>query len=153
MSYVKEVLQPDETVLVTSTIHWAIYLPGMALTIVAFIGLTYAASANDALRDIVWVVSIVVLAVAWVSLFRAWFRRWTTEIAVTNRRVIYKRGFIRRYTVEMHMEKVESIDVDQSVLGRLLDYGDVIVRGTGARFEPLPMVQSPIKLRNAVTAK
>jgi uncharacterized membrane protein YdbT with pleckstrin-like domain len=121
-----------------------------------FAGLFYSyggVGADSAIRDIVWAISLLVLAAGLLSLLRAWFRRWTTEIAVTDRRVIYKRGFIRRYTVEMHMDKVESIDVDQSVLGRLLDYGDVIVRGTGASFEPLPMVQSPIKLRNAVTAK
>lgn len=156
MGYVEEVLQPDEKVLVTSTIHWAIYVPGVVLTAVGFVGFLYGyggAGADSAIRDIVWAISLLLLAAGFLSLLRAWFRRWTTEIAVTNRRVIYKRGFIRRYTVEMHMDKVESIDVDQSVLGRLLDYGDVIVRGTGASFEPLPMVQAPIKLRNAVTAK
>ena len=61
----------------------------------------------------------------------AWFRRWTTEIDVTDRRIVYKRGFINRHTVEMNMDKVESVDVDQSFWGRLLDYGDIIVRGTG----------------------
>ncbi len=48
-----------------------------------------------------------------------------------------ERGFIRRYTVEVHMDKVESVDVDQSLLGRMLDYGDVIIHGTGAT-TPLP---------------
>jgi uncharacterized membrane protein YdbT with pleckstrin-like domain len=156
MSYVAEVLQPDEKVLVTSTIHWAIYLPGIVLAAAGFVGFFYGyggAGADSAMRDIVWALSLLLLAAGFLSLFRAWFRRWTTEIAVTNRRVIYKRGFIRRYTVEMHMDKVESIDVDQTVLGRLLDYGDVIVRGTGTGFEPLHMIEAPIKLRNAVTAK
>ena len=156
MSYVEEVLQPGENVLVVSTIHWAIYIPGLVLTAAGFVCFMYGyggAGADSAIRDIVWAISLLVLAAGFLSLFRAWFRRWTTEIAVTNRRVIYKRGFIRRYTVEMHMDKVESIDVDQSVLGRLLDYGDVIVRGTGTGFEPLHMIEAPIKLRNAVTAK
>ena len=156
MSYVQEVLQPDEKVLVTSTIHWAIYLPGVVLAAAGFVCFLYSyggAGADSAMRDIVWALSLLPLAAGFLSLFRAWFRRWTTEIAVTNRRVIYKRGFIRRYTVEMHMDKVESIDVDQTVLGRLLGYGDVIVRGTGTGFEPLHMIEAPIKLRNAVTAK
>jgi uncharacterized membrane protein YdbT with pleckstrin-like domain len=154
MSYVKEVLQPGETVLVTTRIHWIIYLPGAALTFAGVLGLlwSYGLTAG-AVRDIVWALALLCIAGGLILLFRAWFRRWTTEIAITDRRVIYKRGFIRRYTVEMHMDKVESVDVDQSLLGRLFDYGDVIVRGTGASFEPLPMVDSPIKLRNAVTAK
>ena len=58
--------------------------------------------------------------------------RWITEIAVTDRRVIYKRGFITRHTVEMNMDKVASVDVDQSILGRMLDYGTVHVSGLAA---------------------
>ena len=60
---------------------------------------------------------------------RAWFERWTTEVLVTDRRVIYARGFIQRHTVEINMDKIESVDVDQSVLGRAFNYGDVTIRG------------------------
>jgi uncharacterized membrane protein YdbT with pleckstrin-like domain len=72
---------------------------------------------------------------------------------VTDRRVIYKRGFINRRTAEMHMDKVESVDVDQSVLGRLLDYGTIYVKGTGQGFEPLQRIAAPIEFRNAIIAK
>jgi uncharacterized membrane protein YdbT with pleckstrin-like domain len=89
--------------------------------------------------------------VALVLLFREWFTWWTTEIAVTDRRIIYKEGFISRNTVEMHMDKVESVDVDQSVMGRILDYGDVIVKGTGTGFEPLKRIAAPLELRNHIT--
>jgi uncharacterized membrane protein YdbT with pleckstrin-like domain len=155
MSYVKEVLQPGETVLFASTIHWLTYVPGAALVLVGLVAVleTYNGSAGPAVRDIVWGIALVCVAAGLLAVFRAWFRRWTTEIAVTDRRIIYKRGFIRRYTIEMHMDKVESVDVDQSVFGRIFDYGDVVVRGTGTGFEPLHMIEAPIKLRNAVTAK
>src|SRR5665811_1200231 len=56
-----------------------------------------------------------------VSFLHAWFIRWITEFAVTDRRVIYKCGFIKRHTVEMNMDKIESVDVDQSLLGRMLN--------------------------------
>jgi uncharacterized membrane protein YdbT with pleckstrin-like domain len=79
-----------------------------------------------------------------------WFTWWTTEIAVTNHRIIYKAGLIRRDTVEILMDKVESVDVDQSILGRLLGYGTVTVRGTGAGFEPLKRIAQPIELRNHI---
>ena len=49
----------------------------------------------------------------------AWFHRWTTETDVTNLRVVHKTGFIRRRTFEMSLDKVESVDVNQSILGRL----------------------------------
>jgi uncharacterized membrane protein YdbT with pleckstrin-like domain len=75
-----------------------------------------------------------------------------TEIAVTDRRVIYARGFIQRHSIEVHMDKIESIDVDQSMLGRLFDYGDVTIHGTGTTLEPLRDVDRPIAFRNQVTA-
>jgi uncharacterized membrane protein YdbT with pleckstrin-like domain len=58
-----------------------------------------------------------------------------------------------RNTAEMNMDKVESVKVDQSVLGRMLDYGTVTVVGTGQGLEPIKDVASPIAFRNAITAK
>jgi uncharacterized membrane protein YdbT with pleckstrin-like domain len=150
MSYVKEVLQPGEKILFISTIHWLIYAPAIALLIAAIVTAFWGAGSGSEFWR--WI-SLLCFAAALLSAARAWFKRWTTEIAVTDRRVIYKRGFIRRHTIEMHMDKVESVDVSQSVLGRLFDYGDVLVRGTGVGFEPLQMIESPIELRNAVTAR
>ena len=150
MSYVKEVLQPGEKVLFVSTIHWLTYGPAALLLIVAIAASAFAAWGHE----LIWhSVSLVFFAASLLSAAGAWFKRWTTEIAVTDRRIIYKRGFIRRHTIEMHMDKVESVDVNQSLFGRMLDYGDVLVRGTGVGFEPLRMVESPIALRNAVTAR
>ena len=83
----------------------------------------------------------------------AWFAQWTTEIAVTNRRVISKRGFIRRHTAEMNMDKIESVTVSQSILGRILDYGSIHVRGTGEGIETLNRIRAPIALRNCITAR
>jgi hypothetical protein len=58
-----------------------------------------------------------------------------------------------RYQGSVHwIVKIESVDVDQSVLGRLLDYGVVTIRGTGTTFEPLPLVERPIDFRNQVIA-
>src|SRR5262249_19808420 len=150
MSYVQRVLQPGEEVRHTASIHWVVYWPGALVVILAFIvyGLTNTGLHATRIWDIV-AAALVVIALGF--LFREWFIRWTTEIAVTNRRIIYKEGFIRRETVEMHMDKVESVDVDQSILGRILDYGDVIVKGTGTGFEPLNTIAAPLDLRNHIT--
>jgi uncharacterized membrane protein YdbT with pleckstrin-like domain len=88
-----------------------------------------------------------------IAFVRAWFIRWITELAVTDRRVIYKCGFISRHTVEMNMDKIESVDVDQSLLGRMFGYGTIHVLGTGEGIESLRRIASPIALRNAITAK
>jgi uncharacterized membrane protein YdbT with pleckstrin-like domain len=151
MGYVERVLQPGETIRHASRIHWVVYLPGLLLCLIALVGLGYMA--KNGANAAVFVFLAIVGGAGLVSLASAWFRRWTTEIAVTDRRVIYKRGFIRRHTIEMNMDKVESVDVDQTILGRILDYGTITVRGTGAGLEPLPRIDSPIELRNSVTAR
>ncbi len=83
----------------------------------------------------------------------AWFHRWTTETDVTNFRVVHKTGFIKRQTFEMSVDKVESVDVNQSILGRILDYGDVTVLGVGEGGKTLDMISSPLAFRNAITAR
>jgi uncharacterized membrane protein YdbT with pleckstrin-like domain len=152
MSYVKSVLQPGETVRYATDIHWVIYIPGFLLLVLGGVAYWTALQPVSAYRVWVWLAGLL-FACAAVALFIAWFRRWTTEIAVTDRRIIYKRGFIRRHTIEMQLDKVESIDVDQSILGRLMNYGDILIRGVGVGIEPLKNIDSPIAFRNHVTAE
>ena len=150
MPYVDRVLQEGESVRHIARISWVTYLPGLFLWAVAGVLAGLLPSA-PALHFLVLTVAAIVFIIGTILLARAWFHRVTTEIAVTDRRIIYKRGFVRRYTVEMHMDKVESVDVDQSILGRLLDYGDVIIHGTGMGIEPLPNIDHPLELRNHIT--
>src|SRR5215475_2997379 len=113
--YIDYILQPGETVAYTTTLHWVVYLPAIGLWLLAFIALMV----GGALGPVSLLVAMVCVLFGLGLAFRAWFRRWTTEIDVTDRRIVYKRGFIRRHTVEMNMDKVESVDVDQSILGRM----------------------------------
>jgi uncharacterized membrane protein YdbT with pleckstrin-like domain len=158
MSYVERVIQPGETLLHKSKLHWLIYLPVLPFLAIFLLGaalyLGMQSNSADAASAIFPLLLIAVGAVgAIVTGFRAWLRRATTELAVTDRRVIFKRGLVRRHTVEMNMDKVESVDVDQSVLGRIFNYGDVTVRGTGASIEPLRLIDDPLAFRSCVTAR
>ena len=74
------------------------------------------------------------------------------ELAVTDRRVIYKSGLLARHTLEMNRSKVESVDVDQSILGRIFGFGTIIVRGTGGSLEPIRMISDPLTFRSHITA-
>ena len=87
-----------------------------------------------------------------VSAIAALIERATTELAVTDRRVIYKTGIFQRHSMEMNLSKVETVGVNQSILGRLLGYGTVIVRGTGGSFEPIPFIGDPLTFRSHITA-
>ena len=68
----------------------------------------------------------------------AWFHRWTTETDVTNLRVVHKSGFIKRRTFEISLDKVESVDVTQSIMGRMLNYGDVTISALARARKPSP---------------
>ncbi len=77
----------------------------------------------------------------------AWIKYRTTEFAVTDRRIIAKTGLVSRKTIEMFLDKVESLNVDQGILGRVLDYGSVTIRGTGSTSEPIDSISAPLALR------
>ena len=149
MSYVQRVLQPGEQVRHIASIHWIMYWRGVAVALLAAV----ACWLSETMRLTgFWRYTAYALAlVAVVLLIQQWFQWWVTEIAVTNRRVIYKKGLVRRQTNEMNMDKVESVQIDQSILGRMLYYGNVSILGTGEGFEMLRTIASPIELRNSIT--
>ena len=148
MSYVERVLQPGEQIRHISSIHWIVYWPGVVVALLAVAAYWFG---ETRLLPRAWLYTSYALAlVAVVLLVKAWYQSWITEIAVTNRRVIYKKGLIRLKTNEMNMDKVESVQVDQSVLGRMFDFGTVKILGTGEGFEALQTIAGPIKLRNCI---
>lgn len=74
----------------------------------------------------------------------------TTEIAVTNERLIYKRGLIARHVGELSIDRIEGVSVNQGVLGRIFGYGRVTIRGMGVGEITLPPIEEPISFRNAI---
>jgi uncharacterized membrane protein YdbT with pleckstrin-like domain len=149
MSYLDKILEPGEIVRYRTTISWTVYgngiVVGLASLVCAYFGFKAAIGWLFAVSGALAAIALVVLALALL-------KRASTEIAVTDRRIVFKRGLLRTHTVEMNMQKVESVDVDQTLLGRLFDYGDVTVRGVGSTFERLDFIDAPLRLRTTVTA-
>lgn len=79
----------------------------------------------------------------------AWLERWLSEFVITNRRIIIKTGFIARNTFEMNLSKIESVNVDQSVMGRILNYGSVTIIGSGGTKETFHNISHPLEFRKA----
>lgn len=79
----------------------------------------------------------------------AYVRYKTTELAITTRRVIVKHGFIRRRTVEININKVESIQVDQEILGRMFNFGTLVIAGAGNPQAPITGISQPMAFRKA----
>ena len=148
MAYITKVLRPDEKLLATGKLHWIVYRLAIISMLVAVILWFVIGEAFPILRMTAFVLFA---GFAVLTAIKEWLEQWITEIAVTDRRVIYKTGLIRRQTAEM--DKIESVKVDQSLLGRLLDYGSIHIRGTGEGLEHLDYISSPISLRNSITTK
>ena len=152
--YIDEILQPGEKVLYSTNAHWMFFLPAIAAWVVAGLFLVLSRMvAADALMSVCLAFAAVAGLVALYWTATGWFHRWTTETDVTNMRVVYKTGFIKRRTFEMSLDKVESVDVNQSILGRVFNYGDVTVRGVGEGAETIDTIASPLEFRNHITAR
>ena len=152
MSYLREVLQPGETVRFHTNVHWFVYLKAIAAFLIALVFLIWFAL-SDPSSPVLLVVALVFALIGAVLFVPAWLRRLGTEVVVTDRRVIYKTGLIRRRSIEINMDKVESVDVDQSILGRLFGYGSITIHGTGESIEPLWGIAHPIEFRNHVLVR
>lgn len=101
-----------------------------------------------------WLIALGVLLLAafglgLIFLIVAWVKYKTTELAITNKRVIAKFGFISRRTVEINIKKIESIQVEQSVTGRIFNYGTLIVAGAGTPQAPILGISKPMEFRKA----
>jgi uncharacterized membrane protein YdbT with pleckstrin-like domain len=162
MRYVDSVLQPGERVIMRGHLHWIVYWHAILFLVLTIV--CAGADGSDGMGLVARFAAMVFGVLCVIAFAHAWFIRWITEIAVTDRRIIYKRGFITRHTEEMNMDKVASVDVDQSILGRILDYGTLHVIGAGGAQAPddatrvrgiehLHRIASPLALRNAITAK
>ena len=152
--YIDEILQPGERVLYSTNAHWMFFLPAIAAWVVAIVFLVLSRLVTvDALMLVCWALAAIAALAALYWTVTAWFHRWTTETDVTNFRVVHKTGFVKRQTFEMSVDKVESVDVNQSILGRILNYGDVTVLGVGEGGKTLDMIASPLSFRNAITAR
>ncbi len=147
MSYVDSNLLEGEHVLYRTRLHWRLFLPPIAFALIVSIPLAWIAYA-DRWNVFAWIP--VAIALLW--LIAAYIRRQTSEFVVTNKRVLMKVGVFTVRSIELLLAKVEAIAVHQSLSGRMLGYGDIVLTGSGGTKEPFSTIQSPLAFRNAVQA-
>ena len=152
MNYVRGVLQPGESVMHATRMHPIIFLPAAMWLAATLVLLIIALTLSGDLRIGGEALAAFCAVLALAAGIPALIRRVSTELAVTDRRVIYKSGVLARHTLEMNCSKVESVDVDQSLLGRILGFGTITVRGTGGSLEPIRMISDPLTFRSHITA-
>lgn len=153
MSYVRKVLLPGERVIYETGLHWLVYWRAILL-LAAAVALAVGATRVDPVNALYLLIPAGILALLGVVAFLwAAIRRATTDLAVTDQRVVFKEGLFSRHTIEMNRSKVESVDVDQSIIGRILGYGTVQLRGTGGSLDPIPVIAHPLVFRSHITAE
>jgi uncharacterized membrane protein YdbT with pleckstrin-like domain len=153
MQYVRKVLQPGESVVHATRMHPIIFLTAFTHFVIAVALFVAAMSMTGDWRTALKAAAAIFILLAVASAVPAAIRRASTELAITDRRVIYKAGIISRHTLEMNRSKVESVDVDQSLLGRILGFGTITVRGTGGSLEPIRVISDPLTFRSHITAE
>ena len=157
MSYVEKHLIEGETVVYQTRLHWIVLvwpfflgllflLPGHALVSQSATRASHKSGASAPLL----VGGIILHVAALICIVRGILNRNATEMTVTNKRVVAKVGVAARRTVEMLLSRVESIGVEESVTGRILGYGTVIVRGTGGTPESFDKIAHPLEFRTQV---
>ena len=151
--YIDDILQPGEKVLYSTNAHWIFYWPAIVAWVAAVAFLVISRMVVDTSALFCLAVAAVAAVIALYKMMTAWFHRWTTETDVTNLRVVHKTGFIKRRTFEMSLDKVESVDVNQSILGRILNYGNVTILGVGEGKETIATIASPLEFRNFITRR
>ena len=146
-SYTTATLQPDERPLHQTTIHWMALsgsVIGAVLTLIVIVPIAMFAS----WRDLYWAWLLLLIPAG--ILLSAAITVKTSELVITDRRVLIKVGFIQRHTFEMFISKIESVAVFQSVMGRLFNYGTVEIRGTGGSSESFATIAAPLPFRDAI---
>ncbi len=128
MGFASSVLAHDEYILHSAKFHWL-----------------YTLTASGLLLTLFWVFGLGIAIFAIMMI-----RKWTTELVVTNRRIIFKRGWIARRTEELALNRIEEIRLLQSVPGRLLQYGRVSIGGIGVSTITTPTIAHPLDLRKAI---
>jgi uncharacterized membrane protein YdbT with pleckstrin-like domain len=124
MRYIEQVISGDEKVLFEARTHWAVYIWPVILILFYGIGLIF--------------------------ILTTWIYTKSTDLAVTNKRVIGKWGLISRNTIEQRLDKVDTVQIQQGLLGRILGYGSLRVTGSGGLGVPVPWIADPLSFRKAV---
>ena len=173
MEYIRQSLAEDEKLIHVAKFHW-MYNVNAAINVIfsallAFVilyvavkfnpvmlggnGVAQSSSFFEAVTNLhpgIKIVAFFVLLMGLLKFAQLMIVKATTEIAITNKRLVYKRGLVARFVGEMNIASVEGVNVLQGIMGRIFGYGRVMVRGIGVGEVVLPPIEQPIRFRKAI---
>lgn len=145
--YTRVTLQADERPLHKTTIHWMVLLVpffGALFSLIIIGPICMFASWKG--YYVAWLLLVIPLGIIASAILAV----KTSELVITDRRVLIKVGFIQRQTFEMFISKIESVAVVQGMIGKMLDYGTVEIRGTGGSSQSFATIAAPLQFRDAI---
>jgi uncharacterized membrane protein YdbT with pleckstrin-like domain len=139
MSYVEKHLISGENVVYETKLNWTEYLRGLILVLIGLF----------LIKSIAFI-GYLTIVLGIISLILSYLRINYSEFAVTNKRVLIKVGVIKTKSLETMLNKVEGIHVDQGLIGKFVNSGTIVVKGTGGTNNPFKNIDKPFEFRNAV---
>ncbi|MGH8320215.1 MAG: PH domain-containing protein [Steroidobacteraceae bacterium] len=157
MRYIEASLVPGEIIVYQTRLHWIVMLRhlllGALLLAVSGALLSYLLKHprfGNTSEHLTEGAAAALLVCGIVAIFAGVVRRHATEMAVTTRRVVVKQGLANRKTIEMLLNKIETIEVSEPMVGRMLGYGSITIVGTGGTSEPFRKIAHPLQFRSEV---
>jgi hypothetical protein len=158
MGYIEKTLIPGEHVVYRTRLHWIVMFGHIVLSLiflalggfVLYYGFQHRQTLPLSDLHLYEGGGAAALVLALIVFAAGSVRRNATEMAVTNRRVVVKTGIASRRTIEMLLNKVETVEVTEPGMGRMLGYGSILVIGTGGTSEPFHKIAHPLEFRSRV---
>lgn len=155
MNYIENTLLPNEKLVFLTQPHWIIFsqaVIALLFTLFLLFGSDFDIGVVSLLIALqIYQFSVLIIFVFTLILFiKAYITYQTSEYGITNKRVLLKRGLIQRVSLEIFLDRIEGIQVDQSIFGRILNYGTLIIIGTGGTRDPFSYVPDPLSFRKKV---
>ena len=154
MGYVEDTLGSGETIEYDVSFHWlwtfsayTIFVIMVAVALALYLLLSQTTSIETVEPMIKIISSLLTAFIGLVIFLYMMIKKWTTERVLTDIRFIQKKGWIVRHTEEIRIDRMEEVNLDQSLFGRILDYGDVLIAGVGTGEIMLKMIDSPIEFQ------
>jgi uncharacterized membrane protein YdbT with pleckstrin-like domain len=145
VSYIDSNLLEGERVVFRTRLHWLLFLGPVLVTVIILLPAAWFVSTTT-WSGYAWIP----IAFGLLLLLATFIKRVSSDFAVTNKRIMMKVGVFRTRSIEILLSKVEAIAVDQSLLGRVFGYGDIVVTGSGGTREAFQQIQAPLEFRRAV---
>ncbi|MEO0128550.1 MAG: PH domain-containing protein [candidate division WOR-3 bacterium] len=149
MSYIDDNLMSGEHIIYRAKLHWVVFgIPIIFAVIIAVITLVLFFAGGDTIAMGYVFLFFLLIAIIWVVSSFISFK--TSEFGVTSKRVLVKVGWIRRNSLEILLAKIEGIQANQGILGRILNYGTIVIKGTGGTSNPFHKIEAPFEFRKKV---